>query len=112
MTNEQVRACRKRQIEKLASLGDGDVLKAAKLYQRCINYSLAYYRYNMEVCNGDYRKTQWQYDRHMHNAELLAKRGERLNKELAEYGLEWEYNGMYPGIVDSRHNNVIELFYF
>ena len=112
MTNEQVRACRKRQIEKLASLGDGDILKAAKLYQRCINYTLAYKRLGEETCNGDYRMTQWRYDNYIHQCDLIKKRGERLASELGNYGLDWEYPGLCPIIINCNGDNVIELFYF
>lgn len=89
-----VKKCQSGNIAMLASLGDGDVEKAASLYRRCVRYCLRYFRWG-EAAHS--KHTNW--DDHEHEGELLRNLGKRLDEELGEYGLEWEYPGLYPVIV-------------
>ena len=113
MTNEQVKACRARQVARLAEMMGGDAEGAASLYRRCVRYSLRFMRWGEANCSGDYRKSPIKLKMHQHERELLGNLGKRLNDELAKCGLEFEYPGLYPAIVSiDNHENELELFYY
>ena len=112
MNREQIKACRKANIERLAQLGDGDVDKAHNLYNRCVRFCLRYFRWGEARANGPSHYTKWHWERHEHEGNLLADLGKRLDNELKAYGFEWEYPGLYPVIIDRNGNHPIELIWY
>ena len=112
MTNEQVKRCRENQIKRLASLGDGDIERARRMYFRCVRFCLRFFRWGEESANGASHYSRWTWEAHEHEGELLAKLRKRMDNELEAYGLEWEIPGLYPILIDKVGNNVIELFWY
>lgn len=107
-----VKKCQRNSIAKLASLGDGDIEKATSLYRRCVRYCLRYFRWGEMSANGAGHYSKWQWEDHEHEGELLRKLGKRLDSELDEYGLEWEYPGLYPIIVEHNGEHGPELVWY
>ena len=114
MNRNEIKACRKHNIERLAQLGGGDVqrMNAKSLYNRCVRYCLRYFRWGEMRANGASHYTRWQWANHEHEGKLLAALGKRLDNELKAYHLKWEYPGLYPVLVDEHNNHLVELFWY
>lgn len=101
--------CRAGQITRLAERGDTNEFKARHLYGRCVRFCLRYARWNEAHCNGVPASHRGD---HEHEGELLAALERRMNDELEQYGLRWDHNGIYPGLVDESGNVAIELLWY
>ena len=82
---ESIRNARARAAREFAALKGEvtpeSVAEAASLLRRCIRFSLAYQRHNESETEFNHNKSWF-----VHEGELLDKRWDRLNGELAEYG--------------------------
>lgn len=112
MTFNEIKACRQRNIELLAARKDGDEFAAKHLYNRCIRYCRRHFRWGEMRANGSGHYSKWQWEAHEHEGELLKALGKRLGDELRDYGLEWEYPGLYPVLIDERGNHAVELLWY
>jgi len=112
MKQNEIKVCREHQIRTLAARMGGDEFAAKHLYNRCVRYCLRYFRWGEEQANGTSHYTRWQWEAHEHEGELLKALGKRLDNELKAYGLEWEYPGLYPVLIDERGNIAVELLWY
>jgi hypothetical protein len=112
MNRNETKACRRHNIDRLAQLGGVSERTATNLYNRCVRYCLRYFRWGEEQANGSGHYSKWQWEAHEHEGELLKALGKRLGDELKDYGLEWEYPGLYPVLVDERGNHAVELLWY
>lgn len=90
------------------------VAACASLLDRVTRYSLALERQAENDNDADIYRTEWKRRKHEHNAELLEKRGEKLEKELQEYAPSCKLrSGVYAHIEDpNTHNDIVSLYYY
>ena len=112
MTSNEIKTCRRHNIERLGQLGGVNERTATSLYNRCVRYCLRYFRWGEMSANGSGHYSKWQWENHEHEGELLKALGKRLDDELKAYGLEWEYPGLYPILIDERGNHAVELIWY
>lgn len=112
MNHTQIKKCRENEIRRLASYYDGDFDAAKKLYNRLVRFSLRYYRWATETCNGLKGLTNYQRRMVVHEGELLGKLCDKLISDLKPYGLHIDFPGLYPTIYNERGNHSCELFWY
>ena len=90
------------------------VAACASLLDRVTRYSLALERQAENDNDADIYRTEWRRRKHEHNADLLEKRGDKLEKELQEFAPGARIRrGVYAHIEDPEtHNDVVRLYYY
>ena len=93
--------------------------RAYDLLNRCIRYGLADARYSEDENDSRFFKNGLPLPAFKHRGELLDRRRERLDNELARYGAMLGWAGLYPTIIDKKRKEnehqfvkVCSLHYF
>lgn len=110
MKQNEIKACREAEIRMLAERGAEN---PTRLYNRLVRYACRFMRYGEASNDRDTFKTAWSREAHAHELWLLAALEERLNEELEPLGLEFEYPGLWPLVIDKdSHEHVLWLYHY
>jgi hypothetical protein len=108
MTRNEIKAARAAEIMALCKRGAEN---PTSLYNRLVRYALRYFRHGEKVANGI--RTEWERELEAHEFVLLAGLEGRLAKELDELGLEFEYPGLWPLVIEKgTREHVLWLFHY
>ena len=110
MNRTQIKKCRENEIRRLADRFDGDFAKATSLYNRCVRFTLRWYRWATIDVSENLKG--YQRELHLHERDLLHNVYAKLTSELEPYGLHFDFNGLYPTIYDKHNNHGPELFWY
>lgn len=115
---DEVKLCRARAAYDLACINgvpyESRVEECAYLLDRITRYSLALNRQAENENDGDIYRVEWKRKKLEHNADLLEKRAEKLEKELQEFAPGCKIrSGNWAHIEDPKTNNdVVGLYYY
>jgi hypothetical protein len=108
MTKNEIKACRAAEVRTLAERGADN---PASLYNRLVRYACRFKRYGEASNDRKTFETEWRREAHAHEFALLAAFEKRLGSELDALGLEFEYPGLWPLVIDKEsHEHVLWLY--
>ena len=108
MTRNEIKACRAAEIRMLAERGAEN---PTSLYNRLIRYACRFMRYGEASHDADTFKSEWSREAHANEFSLLAALEKRLSDELEPLGLEFEYPGLWPLVIDKdSHEHALWLY--
>lgn len=108
MNRNEIKACRAAEIRTLCKRGAEN---PTSLYNRLVRYACRYMRYGEASHDRDTFSSEWRREAHAHEFTLLAALEKRLNNELNALGLEFEYPGLWPLVIDREsHEHVLWLY--
>ena len=110
MTRNEIKACREAEIRVLAERGADN---PSRLYNRLVRYACRFMRYGEASNDANTFKSEWSREAHTHEFSLLADLEKRLVEELEPLGLEFEYPGLWPLVIDKEsHGHVLWLYHY